>query len=126
MDGVVELFRRYPELAVCLAVGVGYWIGSFKVRGVSLGGVTGSLLAGIAIWHFFHVPVTCFAGSLVFMLFLFGIGCSVRLLSGRIPDGVRVFWRSCRGTCLAYDVGHGNRPAHRPVNHRPCLLPRKS
>ena len=70
-------FARYPELAVYLAVGIGYWIGSFKIGGISLGGVTGSLLAGIAVGYFFHVPISGFGKSLVFMLFLFGIGYSV-------------------------------------------------
>jgi putative transport protein len=77
MHALAGFFAKYPELAVYLAVGVGYWVGSFKVAGISLGGVTGSLLAGIAVGYFFHVPITGFAKSLVFMLFLFGIGYSV-------------------------------------------------
>lgn len=72
-----ELFGKYPELAVYLAVGIGYWIGTFKFGGISLGGVTGSLLAGIAVGYFFHVPISGLGKSLVFMLFLFGIGYSV-------------------------------------------------
>ncbi len=72
-----DLFGRYPELAVYLALGIGYWIGGFKIGGISLGGVTGSLIAGIGIGYLFHVPVPGMARSLVFMLFLFGIGYTV-------------------------------------------------
>jgi putative transport protein len=39
--------------------------------------VTGSLLGGIVIGNFFHVPVSDQAKAIVFLLFLFGIGYSV-------------------------------------------------
>ncbi|MCC7487335.1 MAG: hypothetical protein IT529_20360 [Burkholderiales bacterium] len=42
-------FEKYPELAVFLVVGVGYWIGSFKVRGFGPGPVTGSLIVGVLL-----------------------------------------------------------------------------
>lgn len=77
MSTPTEFFAKYPELAVYLALGIGYWIGGFKFAGISLGGVTGSLLAGIGVGYLFHVPVAGFARSLVFMLFLFAIGYSV-------------------------------------------------
>jgi putative transport protein len=77
MDWLEKLFTKYPEMGVYLAVGIGYLIGRPKLRGVGLGAVTGSLLAGILIGNFFHVPVSDQAKSLVFLLFLFGIGYSV-------------------------------------------------
>jgi putative transport protein len=77
MDWLEKLFTKYPEMGVYLAVGIGYLIGRPKVRGVGLGAVTGSLLGGILIGNFFHVPVSDQAKSLVFLLFLFGIGYSV-------------------------------------------------
>jgi putative transport protein len=39
--------------------------------------VTGSLLAGVAVGQFAHVPVSGMAKSFLFLLFLFGIGYSV-------------------------------------------------
>jgi putative transport protein len=77
MEWFAKLFTKYPEMAVYLAVGVGYLFGRLKFRGVGLGVVTGSLLGGILIGNFFHVPVSDQAKSLVFLLFLFGIGYSV-------------------------------------------------
>ena len=47
MSWLSQLFAKQPELAVYLALGIGYWIGNFKLRGFSLGGATGSLLAGL-------------------------------------------------------------------------------
>ena len=77
MTWLAALFEKYPEVGVFLAIGVGYLIGHVKVRGVGLGGVTGSLIAGLVIGYFFHVPVSSTAKSVLFLLFLFGIGYSV-------------------------------------------------
>jgi putative transport protein len=77
MESLTHLFAKYPEMGVYLAVGIGYLIGRIKYRGVGLGVVTSSLLAGIFIGNFFHVPVSDQAKSMLFLLFLFGIGYSV-------------------------------------------------
>jgi len=77
MDSLARLFEKYPEMGVYLAVGIGYLIGRLKYRGVGLGVVTGSLLGGIFLGNFFHVPVSDQAKATLFLLFLFGIGYSV-------------------------------------------------
>jgi putative transport protein len=77
LDWLQQIFTKYPEMAVYLSLGAGYWIGTRKLGGFSLGGATGSLLAGILIGAFFHVPVSGMAKSVVFLLFMFGIGYSV-------------------------------------------------
>jgi len=77
MEWLGHTFAKNPELAVYLALGIGYWIGNRKFRGFSLGGATGSLLAGILIGAFVKVPVAGMAKSVVFLLFMFGIGYSV-------------------------------------------------
>ncbi|HNQ89047.1 MAG TPA: aspartate-alanine antiporter [Verrucomicrobiota bacterium] len=77
MAWLTQLFTKNPELAVYLSLGVGYWVGTRKFRGFSLGGTTGSLLAGILIGMFVKVPVTGMAKNILFLLFMFGIGYSV-------------------------------------------------
>ncbi|PPA74082.1 aspartate-alanine antiporter [Achromobacter spanius] len=77
MDFLGNLLQRYPELAVFLAIGLGYWVGGFKIRGVGFGPVTGSLLAGLLIGYFFLIPVSDTAKQVLFLLFMFGIGYSV-------------------------------------------------
>ena len=67
----------YPELALYLAIAVGYYIGNFKLGTFSLGPVTGSLFAGILIGQFADVPVSAMTKAFLFLLFLFGIGYSV-------------------------------------------------
>lgn len=64
-------------MAVYLAIGIGYLIGKLKFRGMGLGAVTGSLLGGIFIGNFFYVPIADQAKSMLFLLFLFGIGYPV-------------------------------------------------
>src|SRR5438132_3604143 len=77
MEWLAKLFAKYPVMGVYLAVGIGYLIVRFKFRGVGLGAVTGSLLGGIFLGNFFHVPVSDQAKAILFLLFLFGIGYSV-------------------------------------------------
>ncbi|MGA8044083.1 MAG: TrkA C-terminal domain-containing protein [Terracidiphilus sp.] len=77
MEWLARLFEKFPEMGVYLAVGVGYFLGRLKYRGFSLGVVTASLLAGIVLGSLFHVPVADQAKSMLFLLFLFGIGFSV-------------------------------------------------
>ena len=77
MESLNNLFQKYPEMGVYLAIGIGYIIGRIKFRGVGLGVVTGSLLGGIFLGNFLNVPVSDQAKSILFLLFLFGIGYSV-------------------------------------------------
>ena len=77
MHWLASLFTKYPEMGVYLAVGIGYIIGRIKFGGVGVGAVTGSRLGGILIGNFFHVSVSDQAKSILFLLFLFGIGYSV-------------------------------------------------
>jgi putative transport protein len=97
MEWLAKLFTKYPEMAVYLAVGLGYLIGRLKFRCVGLGVVTGSLLGGILIGNFFHVPVSDEAKSIVFLLFLFGIGYSVGPFFFRILKE-----KAGAGPCSAY------------------------
>src|SRR3954452_9546739 len=76
--GAVQAFLiKYPELAVYLTIALGYLIGRINVGGISFGPVTGSLFAGLLIGQLAEIPIANMAKSLLFMLFLFGIGYSV-------------------------------------------------
>ena len=77
MEWLSGMLHKYPELAVYIALAIGYWVGRFRFGGFSLGPVTGSLTAGILVGYLFEVPVSPTAKSLLFLLFLFGIGYSV-------------------------------------------------
>lgn len=91
MGWIEQFLIKYPELAVFLAISIGYLIGGFKVGGFTLGPVTGSLFAGILIGQFAHVPIAGMAKSLLFLLFLFGIGYSVgpQFLQALKRDGMK-------------------------------------
>lgn len=91
MQWLAQTLHKYPELAVFLAVGLGYWIGSFKYKGFGLGSVTGSLVVGLVMGYFADIPVSGTAKSLLFLLFLFSIGYSVgpRFFAAMKGDGWR-------------------------------------
>lgn len=77
MGWIENLLVRYPELALFLAIAVGYAFGEISFGGFQFGPVTGSLLAGLMIGQFAEIPVSGLAKSFLFLLFLFGIGYSV-------------------------------------------------
>jgi len=91
MQWLTEFLAKYPELGVYLALGIGYWVGNIKFAGFTLGGVTGSLLAGMLVGFLFQVPVSGTAKSVLFLLFLFGIGYEVgpRFVAAMKGDGWR-------------------------------------
>jgi hypothetical protein len=41
--------RQYPEIAIFLALGLGFYFGSFTFKGIGLGSVTATLLAAVII-----------------------------------------------------------------------------
>ena len=91
MEWMNALLSRHPELGVYLALAIGYWVGARRIFGFTLGGVTGSLLAGMVLGILFEVPVSATAKSVVFLLFLFGIGYEVgpRFVAAMKGDGWR-------------------------------------
>ena len=110
MAWLEQYLVRYPELALYLAIGIGYYIGSFKFGSFSLGPVTGSLFAGILLGQLADVPVSSTTKAFLFLLFLFGIGYSVgpQFLQAVKKDGLKSIALAlvCTGTGLgaAYAV----------------------
>ena len=98
IEWVVTALRGNPEVALFLAIGVGFWIGSWKFGSFSLGGVTGSLVAALVIGQL-KVDIPDAVKTVLFMLFLFGTGYSVG------PQ----FFRSLKGdglSSLAFTIVH--------------------
>ncbi|MFM8991098.1 MAG: aspartate-alanine antiporter, partial [Alphaproteobacteria bacterium] len=85
-----HFLEAHPDLAVFLVVGLGYLVGKLKYRGFGPGPVTGALFAGLLVGQFAEVPVSDTAKSILFLLFLFGIGYSVgpKFLSAVRGDGL--------------------------------------
>jgi putative transport protein len=75
MEWIVKALRAQPELAMFLAVGVGYWLGGIKLGKFSFGTVTASLVAGLVIGQL-HVEVSRELRWGLFLLFLFANGYS--------------------------------------------------
>ena len=48
-DFLVTTLRENPELAIFLALGVGFQIGKIRIAGFEIGSVAGVLMAGILI-----------------------------------------------------------------------------
>jgi len=112
MEWIGATFTRYPELAVFLVVGIGYWVGAFKVLGVGLGPVTGSLMVGLLIGALFPVSVSSTAKSILFLLFLFSIGYSVgpKFFQAMRGGGLRyvalAVVMAVAGLATAYGIAH--------------------
>ena len=49
MESIVNFFRTYPEMAIFLTIGLGFWIGSLKYKNFTLGTVTSVLLVGVLV-----------------------------------------------------------------------------
>jgi putative transport protein len=73
---LVDTLRGQPELALFLALAIGFWIGPKKIAGFSLGNVTATLLAAIAIGQL-GIEVPGPIKSTFFLLFLFAVGYGV-------------------------------------------------
>ena len=89
MSWLVETLRHYPEIAIFLSLGVGYWVGGKSFKGFSLGAVTATLLAAIAIGQL-HITVSPNVKSVFFLMFLFAVGYGVgpQFVRGIAKDGL--------------------------------------
>ena len=45
LDWFAATLRQYPEIAIFLTLGLGYYFGKFQFRGIGLGSVTATLPA---------------------------------------------------------------------------------
>jgi len=76
MDYFVKSLQEHPELAIFLALALGFLIGKIKFGTFSLGTVVGTLLAGVLIGQL-NISVPAVVKSIFFDLFLFTTGYKV-------------------------------------------------
>src|SRR3954463_13077490 len=81
--------RQYPEIAIFLVLGFGYYFGKFTFRGLGLGSVTATLLAGVIIGQIV-ITISPPLKATVFLMFLFAVGYSVgpQFVRGVAKDGL--------------------------------------
>jgi putative transport protein len=89
VEWLVHTLRQYPELAIFLTLGLGYFIGKKKFGNFSLGAVTGTLLAGVVIGQL-HIIISPNVKSVFFLFFLFAVGYGVgpQFFRGLKSDGL--------------------------------------
>ena len=81
--------RTNPEIAIFLALALGYYFGKFTYKGFGLGAVTSTLIAGVVIGQIgitVNQPLKAFS----FLMFLFAVGYGVgpQFVRGIAKDGV--------------------------------------
>src|SRR3954449_10342081 len=81
--------KQYPEIAIFLALALGYYFGKFTFRGFGLGSVTATLLAGVLIGQI-GITISQPLKATVFLMFLFAVGYGVgpQFVRGIAKDGV--------------------------------------
>jgi putative transport protein len=84
-----DTLRHYPEIAICIVLGLGYYFGKFTFKGIGLGSVTATLLAGVVIGQL-GITVNQPLKAFVFLLFLFAVGYGVgpQFVRGVAKDGL--------------------------------------
>jgi hypothetical protein len=72
----VTTLQQNAELAIFVALGIGYAVGPLKLGGFNLGNVTACLLAGVLVGQL-NVPIAAPLRAFAFALFLFAVGYKV-------------------------------------------------
>src|SRR5215467_6632374 len=81
--------RQYPEIAIFLTLALGYYFGKFTFKGIGLGSVTATLLAGVLIGQI-GISISQPLKATVFLMFLFAVGYGVgpQFVRGVAKDGL--------------------------------------
>jgi putative transport protein len=81
--------RQYPEIAIFLVLAFGYYFGKFTFKGIGLGAVTATLLAGVIIGQI-GITISQPLKATVFLMFLFAVGYAVgpQFVRGVAKDGL--------------------------------------
>src|SRR4026207_223749 len=89
IDWFFAAMKQYPEIAIFLALALGYYFGKFTFKGIGLGSVPPPLIAGVVIGQIgitINQPLKAFA----FLMFLFAVGYGVgpQFVRGIAKDGL--------------------------------------
>src|SRR3954465_5871314 len=89
LEWFAATLKQYPEIAIFMALGLGYFFGKFTFRGIGLGSVTATLLAGVIIGQI-GITIAQPLKATVFLMFLFAVGYGVgpQFVRGVAKDGV--------------------------------------
>src|SRR5215212_7143957 len=81
--------KQYPEIAIFLTLAIGYFFGKFTFKGIGLGAVTATLLAGVVIGQI-GITISQPLKATVFLMFLFAVGYAVgpQFVRGVAKDGL--------------------------------------
>jgi len=119
IDWFFTTLKTYPEIAIFLALALGYYFGKFTYKGIGLGSVTATLIAAVVIGQIgitVNQPLKAFA----FLMFLFAVGYAVGpqfvrgIASSGLPQAIFSVVQCVfsLGACLAvakfagYDLGY--------------------
>src|SRR5689334_5218576 len=89
MNEAANLLKRHPEIAIFLAVALGYWVGRLRFGSFSIGTVAATLLVGVVLGQL-HIVIHPIVKTVFFDMFIFVVGYRVG------PQ----FFRSLRGDAL--------------------------
>src|SRR5207237_10120944 len=89
IDWFFTTLKTYPEIAIFLALALGYYFGKFTYKGIGLGSVTATLIAAVVIGQIgitVNQPLKAFS----FLMFLFAVGYAVgpQLVRGIASSGL--------------------------------------
>ena len=89
VDWFFNTLRQYPEVAIFLTLALGYYFGKFTFKGIGLGSVTATLLAGVVIGQI-GITINQPLKATAFLLFLFAVGYAVgpQFVRGVAKDGL--------------------------------------
>ncbi len=89
VDWFLDSLRTYPEIAIFITISLGFYFGKFKFRGIGLGAVTATLLAGVLIGQV-GITISQPLKATVFLMFLFAVGYGVgpQFVRGVAKDGL--------------------------------------
>jgi putative transport protein len=82
MEAFFEFLKTNPFLLLFLTVGLAVWVGKFSVKGYGLGMVAAAIVVGVALatWASVYgvkLQLDNFAKSLMYYLFMYGVGLRV-------------------------------------------------
>ncbi|KAB0324394.1 aspartate-alanine antiporter [Janthinobacterium sp. PLB04] len=73
LDSITSILHQVPELALFLALGLGYAVGQIRFGPIQLGGVCGTLIAALLIGQL-GITLDASVKNVFFMLFIFALG----------------------------------------------------